>query len=234
LLRWHNPNLGQIPPDKFIAVAEDTGLIDSIGKWVLTTACRQAALWREHFCQPIYVAVNLSPRQLRNGELVEFIDTTLRESGLPASGLELEITERLMMDPTSNAIAYLQQLEHMGIRIAIDDFGTGYSSLQYIKQLPINTVKIDRSFVKNLPIAEDDASLVRAIIAMAHSMNLKVVAEGIETSAHVDYLQTIACDRGQGFYYGKPVTAQEFERFFGTSIPATTAAGRTQLQLGYG
>jgi diguanylate cyclase (GGDEF)-like protein/PAS domain S-box-containing protein len=226
LLRWAHPTKGMIPPDQFIPLAEETGLIVPIGEWVLRTACLQIMTWQQEGVL-LPVAVNLSARQFRHlsttsetvggghwakrpeHSLVETIEQVLRETGVDPSCLELEITESILMQSLSMAANILQALSAKGMRIFIDDFGTGYSSLSYLKRLPIDTIKIDKSFVGDITTDQDDAAIVAAIIAMAHSLRLKVVAEGVETQEQFDFLLERGCDAMQGYFYSKPLPAEE-------------------------
>ncbi|WP_059752520.1 putative bifunctional diguanylate cyclase/phosphodiesterase, partial [Thiobacillus denitrificans] len=219
LLRWTHPVRGMIPPDQFIPLAEETGLIVPIGEWVLRTACLQIKAWQEEGMPFLPVAVNLSARQFRqfsaSGEatgihnLVETIERVLEETGVDPSCLELEITESILMQNLSTAANILQALSAKGMRIFIDDFGTGYSSLSYLKRLPIDTIKIDKSFVGDIMTDPDDAAIVTAIIAMAHSLRLKVVAEGVETQGQFDFLLERGCDAMQGYFFSRPLPAED-------------------------
>jgi EAL domain-containing protein (putative c-di-GMP-specific phosphodiesterase class I) len=209
LLRWNNPDLGSIAPAEFIPLAEDTGLIVPIGEWVLHSACVQANAWRLGGF-PISVAVNLSARQFRQNNLAVIVERVLADSGLPASLLELEITESVIMHSTEQSIATLQALNDIGVTLSIDDFGTGYSSLSYLKRFPVHKLKVDQSFVRDLHRNTDDAAIVRAVIALAQNLNLKTVAEGVETEQQLIFLAGLQCDEYQGFYFSKPLPATEF------------------------
>jgi len=211
LLRWYHPRLGWISPARFIPVAEETGLIVPIGEWVLRTACRQIRDWCDKGIQ-LPVAVNLSARQFREPDLAQTINRIRSESGVAPEYLEIEITESGALLNTGSAIATLGQLNANGINIAIDDFGTGYSSLSYLKRLPIDTLKIDRSFIDNVAADSGDGAIVAAIIALAHSLNLKVVAEGVETESQVAFLSRCGCDFAQGFLFSPSVTPEGFAR----------------------
>lgn len=207
LLRWQHPNLGLISPPTFIPLAEETGLIIPIGEWVLRTACIQTIAWQQQFGHPIRIAVNLSARQLQHPDLVSFVATVLEETGLPAQDLELEITETVAMTDVDASIRRLQALRQLGVRISMDDFGTGYSCLSYLKQLPLNGLKIDRAFVKDLPTNAADQAMVQAITAMAQGLGLGVVAEGVETLEQMTHLSHYHCLAMQGYLLGKPLPA---------------------------
>ncbi len=215
LVRWQNPEKGLIQPADFIAIAEETGMIVSIGDWVLTEACRQGQALRVAGHDNLRVAVNLSVRQLYDEGLARRVSEALAQTGFPPENLELEITESMVMRDAEGAIQVLQALRDTGVRIAIDDFGTGYSSLAYLKRFPIDCLKIDRSFIRDLPEDRDDASITRSIIAMAHNMKLEVVAEGVETVPQLDFLHAHGCDEIQGFLFSKPLGIDAFERFLG-------------------
>ncbi|MDB5808504.1 MAG: hypothetical protein JWN94_626 [Betaproteobacteria bacterium] len=212
LVRWQHPELGMVPPGQFIALAEEAGLIAPIGDWVLRTACAEAQSWVAKGMSPIGVAVNLSARQFAGDELAASIMRVLRETGLDPHLLELEITESTVMHNAERAAEVLQHLKRLGVRIAIDDFGTGYSSLSYLKRFPISSVKIDRSFVLDLPTNKDDAAITQAVIAMAHSLRLRVIAEGVETSEQYQFLEEHQCDEMQGHYFSKPVDGPTMAR----------------------
>ena len=207
LVRWRHPTRGLMAPIEFISVAEETGLIVPLGQWVLEQACRQVAAWHVAFPSnpPLTLSVNLSPRQFQLPGLVDDIARTLRETGFPATCLKLEITEGVVMRDTDATIEKLWQIRKLGIKIAIDDFGTGYSSLSYLKRLPLDVLKIDRSFVSNLGQDQEDRAIVRAIISLAKSLDLAVTGEGIETPEQAAILGNMGCDLGQGYYYGRPV-----------------------------
>lgn len=207
LLRWQHPNLGLISPPAFIPLAEETGLIIPIGEWVLQTACHQVMVWRQRLGRPLRIAVNLSARQLQHPDLVAFVAKVLAETGLPAQDLELEITETVAMTDVDASIHRLQTLGKLGVRISMDDFGTGYSCLSYLKQLPLNGLKIDRAFVKELPTNAADQAMVQAITAMAQGLGLSVVAEGVETLEQMAHLSHYHCLAMQGYLLGKPLPA---------------------------
>ncbi len=209
LLRWNNLELGSVPPCDFIPVAEESGLIVPIGAWVLRTACSQAQQWRQSG-YPVRIAVNLSSRQfqLNPDDLLDTVNKSLEESGLPPELLELEITETILMQHLDTTLNILEQLKNKGIRISVDDFGTGYSSLSYLKRFPIDTLKIDRSFVNDIASDPDDKAIVAAITVMAQQLNLEVVAEGVETLEQLEFLRNLCCHFGQGYYFSKPLNVE--------------------------
>jgi EAL domain-containing protein (putative c-di-GMP-specific phosphodiesterase class I) len=210
LVRWQNPETGLMGPDKFIPFAEETGLILPLGEWVLNAACRQAARWHlQGF--PLAVAVNLSARQFRAKGLLPGIRAALDSSALPPSQLELELTESLVMQDAEQAARLLDELHGIGIGLSLDDFGTGYSSLSYLKRFPFDNVKIDRSFVRHLPDDPNDAAITRAVIAMSHSLQMRVIAEGVENEAQRGFLREAGCDQMQGYLVSKPVPAPQLE-----------------------
>jgi diguanylate cyclase (GGDEF)-like protein len=209
LVRWDSPELGLMNPAHFIPVAEETGLILAIGEWVLMEACRTNRQWQEQGFTPITVAVNLSPRQFSNHNIVETIKNILKVTNMDPCYLELEITESTIIDNLETSIQKLRQLQDMGIQITIDDFGTGYSSISYLKILPVNVLKIDQSFIRQIPDDQNDMAITASIISLAHSLNLKVVAEGIETKEQKEFLVNQRCDFGQGYYFSRPVPAQK-------------------------
>jgi diguanylate cyclase (GGDEF)-like protein/PAS domain S-box-containing protein len=213
LLRWRHSLLGEVPPARFIAVAEDSGLITEIGQWVLEQSCRWSKSWEKRLGRPLLIAVNVSAIQFRNQNLAARVEHALSESGLPADRLELEITESVLIDPGEETLATFRALERKGVRLVIDDFGTGHSSLSYLKRFPIHKLKIDRSFVRDTPGDASDAAIVRAIVALARSLNLEVVAEGVETQAQLEFLRDLGCDRAQGYYLGHPTPGAKFEQF---------------------
>jgi diguanylate cyclase (GGDEF)-like protein len=213
LMRWHHPGLGMVTPAQFIPIAEDTGLIESMGRWALATACAQARAWQESGLPPLQMSVNLSPRQLSSPRLINDIADVLAASGLAPALLELEITESAMMQKPEHASALLQEISRMGVTLAIDDFGTGYSSLSYLKRFPLSTVKIDRAFVKDLALDEDAQALADGIITLAHGLRMKVVAEGVETSEQLACLRARLCDEMQGYWLCKPLPAAEVREF---------------------
>jgi diguanylate cyclase (GGDEF)-like protein len=209
LIRWAHPDLGMITPFEFIPVAEETGLIVPIGRWVLRTACLQLKQWDDEGRQPLRMSVNLSARQLTEDGFVAMVLDTVESTGIDARMLELELTESMLMDAGEAFIAKLDALRAAGVMLAIDDFGTGYSSMSYLKRFPINTIKIDRSFVHDLPNNAQDKAITKAIISMAHSLHMQVVAEGIETGDQQALLSASGCDSGQGYLYSRPVIAAD-------------------------
>ncbi len=211
LIRWDCPGKGLVPPDSFIPLAEETGLIIRIGQWVLQEACRQNSAWQRAGLPPISVSVNISPIQFRHIGLVKSVSTALEQENLDPSYLELELTESFVMHDAERINVAMQALKALGVDIAVDDFGTGYSSLSYLKRFPVDRLKIDKSFVRDIDTDPDDAAIVRAIITLGHALGLKVVAEGVETQAHLEFLQRHGCDELQGYYFSRPVPATEME-----------------------
>ncbi|WP_347985916.1 EAL domain-containing protein [Methylomonas sp. AM2-LC] len=218
LVRWRHPEWGLVYPDRFIGIAEETGLIVAIGLWVLRTACIQVKAWQDSNSLFKLVAVNLSARQFQEPDLFDCIKTVLDETGLQPSALELEITESAVMQDPKRTLEILQQLNELGVRLSIDDFGTGYSSLMYLRQFPVHSVKIDRSFVQNIPDDEGSMTLVRAIIALAHELKLDVTAEGVEDLHQYQFLKTQNCDMLQGYLFSRPVRVEKLETDFSALI----------------
>jgi EAL domain-containing protein (putative c-di-GMP-specific phosphodiesterase class I) len=212
LLRWDQPDLGMLQPNQFIPLAEETGLIVPIGRWVLKTACEQHMAWRRDGLPPICVAINLSPRQFQHEQLLRDIDDTLATTGMSPELLELEITEGMLMQNVERAIGLLTEIKRRGVRLSMDDFGTGYSSMALIKRFPIDTLKIDRSFIRDLPENTDDEAIADAIIRLGKALRLTIVAEGVETTEQEAFLRDHACDEMQGYLFSRPVSAE--------SIPA--------------
>jgi len=209
LARWEHPERGTIAPVEFIPIAEATGLIVPLGRWVLREACRQAVEWSsgEH-ARPVKMAVNVSVRQFDRADLAEVVAGILAETGMPAEQLCLEMTESVLMTDTDGNLEQLVRLKALGVTLAIDDFGTGYSSLAYLRRFPVDTLKIDRSFVQGVDLNAQDTAIVRAVISVAKSLNLSVTAEGIETDAQLSQLQHLGCDRGQGYLFARPLAAE--------------------------
>jgi diguanylate cyclase (GGDEF)-like protein len=220
LVRWQQPAQGLIPPAQFIQLAEETGLIVPIGEWVLKTACAQNRAWQERGWPPVRIAVNLSPRQFAHENLVEDVARVLQQTGLDPAFLELEITEGVVMHNPEQAVILLKRLKALGIHLSIDDFGTGYSSLNYLKRFPLDTLKIDRTFIRDLPGDSDDAAITQAIIAMAHSLRLSVVAEGVETAEQLSFLRDYKCDEIQGYYFCKPQPESDIAPLLRDNAPA--------------
>jgi diguanylate cyclase (GGDEF)-like protein/PAS domain S-box-containing protein len=214
LLRWNHPRRGLVPPGDFIPVLEELGLVVEVGDWVLIEACRQLKSWHQAKVRVPKVSVNISARQFSDGQLGTRIANILKDTGLPPACLELELTESILMREVNEAMLILDGLKRLGLSIAIDDFGTGYSSLNYLKQFPIDVLKIDRTFVDGLPSGEQDAQIARAIIAMAHSLNLSVIAEGVETHEQLEFLREHGCDEVQGYLFGRPMPPNRFEAQF--------------------
>ncbi len=212
LIRWQDPDEGLIPPLRFIPVAEETGLITVIGNWILKETCLQGKRWIDAGLAPLTLAVNVSPRQFLNSNIEQIVAETLAETGFPAACLELELTESALMQREDEAIQVLNRLHALGVRLAIDDFGTGYSSLSYLKLFPLDVLKIDKSFIDDIPHHRDDMEIAAAIVAMAHTLRLKVLAEGVETKAQLDFLKAQGCDLYQGYLTSPPVPAAQFEK----------------------
>jgi EAL domain-containing protein (putative c-di-GMP-specific phosphodiesterase class I)/DNA-binding response OmpR family regulator len=213
LVRWQHPELGMVSPAQFIPLAEESGQIVPIGAWVLEEACRQCKAWQDAGFEPIRMAVNLSPVQFRQPDLLHVITSTLQRTGLDAKYLELEVTESMLMQDLQQTIATLRQLKAAGIYLSIDDFGTGYSSLSYLKGFPIDALKIDRSFVREITQNSDDAAIATSIILLGQNLNLKVIAEGVETESQLSFLRILQCDQIQGYLFSPPVPAGEVESF---------------------
>lgn len=209
LLRWNHPDIGMVPPSGFIPIAENTGLITTISEWVLRTACSQAKMWLDAGFSDVCISVNLSAKQFLQRDMLELVVSILDDIGLPACHLELEITESTMMKDIEATTATLDALHRIGVKLSIDDFGTGYSSLNYLKRFPIDILKIDRSFIRDVTSNSDDAAIVTAIIAMSRSMGLRVVAEGVETSEQLSFLRSVQCDEMQGFLFSAAVSADQ-------------------------
>jgi len=210
LIRWQHRDLGMISPAQFIPIAEETGMIVPIGKWVLKTACEQNKIWQSQGFPMLRVSVNLSAQQFSDENLLQDITAILHETGLSADFLELEITESTVMRSPEKAALLLNTLKEMGIFLAMDDFGVGYSSLATIKQFPIDVIKIDQSFIRGIAADKGNRALTEAIIVMSKTLNLKVVAEGVETIEEYNFLRDKACDEFQGYYFSKPIDKEKF------------------------
>jgi diguanylate cyclase (GGDEF)-like protein len=211
LIRWQHPERGLLLPDQFIPLAEESGLIVPIGEWVLREACRQVGAWQEQGLPTLRIAVNISALQFRRLDLVDTVRRALADAAVDAKYLEIELTETAVMSDPEESLDILERLSRMGVIVSVDDFGTGYSSMSYLRRFPIDKLKIDRSFIANVMTSADDASIVRAIISLAHGLRLKVVAEGVENAEQVAFLQDLGCDQYQGFYFSRPVDSAVFE-----------------------
>jgi diguanylate cyclase (GGDEF)-like protein len=218
LIRWAHPTRGAIAPLDFIAVAEDCGLIMPIGNWVLREACRQARAWKDAGLPQATMAVNVSAMEFRSAHFLKGLFAILDETGMDPCLLELELTESVLMKQAESAASILGTLRESGVQVALDDFGTGYSILGYLRKFPIDALKIDQSFVGQITTASDDASIVTAVISMARSLKLRVVAEGVETREQLDFLRALECDEAQGYYFSRPVPALDFAKLLGAGI----------------
>ena len=223
LIRWTHPTRGMIPPAQFIPIAEDSGLILPIGNWVLRGACEQARAWADAGLPVATMAVNVSAMELRHEKFLDGLFRILGDTGLDPRALELELTESVLMKHAESAASILQTVREQGVQVAVDDFGTGYSSLSYLRKFPIDALKIDQSFVSQIASPGDDTSIVTAVISMARSLRLRVVAEGVETLEQLAFLQAHECDEAQGYYFGRPVSAQQFAQALETGLPASSA-----------
>ncbi len=233
LVRWRHPQRGLVPPGEFIPLAESCGLIDAIGEWVVRESCRQARAWQLGGLQPLRVAVNLSAFQFRHGNLLQMIREALQAAQLEPRFLEVEITESALMSDPEESVTILEQLSRMGVVVSVDDFGTGYSSMSYLRRFPIDKLKIDRGFIAELISRADDASIVRAIVSLAHSLHLKVVAEGVETREQLDLLKTLGCDQYQGFCFSPAVPADQFATLLRESQQKTGSVPESALDRTY-
>jgi diguanylate cyclase (GGDEF)-like protein len=236
LLRWRHPTRGNVPPAEFIPLAEECGLIGAIGAWVVREACRQARAWQVAGLPPLRVAVNLSASQFRQNNIVDTIRDALDQAGLEGRFLEVELTESAVMNDPEESIAILEKLSKMGVLVSVDDFGTGYSSMSYLRRFPIDKLKIDRGFISEVMSRPEDASIVRAIVSLAHSLKLKVVAEGVESIDQLEFLKTLGCDQYQGYYYSPALPAAKFEELVRSRRQAESElpesdAGRTHSKL---
>jgi diguanylate cyclase (GGDEF)-like protein/PAS domain S-box-containing protein len=224
LIRWTHPTRGSVSPAQFIPVAEDSGLIVPIGNWVLHEACRQTRAWEKTGLPAVPIAVNVSALEFRQETFLEGIFGALRETGLDPKSLELELTESVLMKRAEFAASVLKELRARGIRVAVDDFGTGYSSLSYLRKFPIDALKIDQSFVRQITMAPQDTTIVSAIISMGRSLNLRVVAEGVETLGELEFLEAHQCDEAQGYYFSRPIPPEQFAKLLETGIRETIVA----------
>jgi diguanylate cyclase (GGDEF)-like protein len=218
LLRWENTDKGFIPPSEFIPIAEETGLIIPLGEWVLNTACRQKKDWEALELPPFSISVNISGKQFQQEKFIKTVSDVIQDSLIDPRDLELEITENVLMQNAGKTVDMLSELKEMGLQLSMDDFGTGYSSFSYLKQFPLDILKVDRSFVKDIPEKLESCTIVNAIISMAHSLNLTVVAEGVETKKQLVYLSNLRCDEIQGFYYSKPLSVDQITAFLENSM----------------
>jgi EAL domain-containing protein (putative c-di-GMP-specific phosphodiesterase class I) len=222
LIRWRHPTRGMILPEQFIEVAEDSGLINPITRWVLRTACNQQLAWREAGLPTIRISVNISPQQLIRQEVRSLVIEALEESGIEPSALQIELTESAFMECSEPTLGPLRDLFERGVQVALDDFGTGYSSLVYLRRIPLNFIKIDQNFIRAIPESADDAAITSGLIALAHSLHLKVIAEGVETPEQLAFLAAQGCDAAQGFAISRPVSADQFEALIRTGIDLST------------
>jgi EAL domain-containing protein (putative c-di-GMP-specific phosphodiesterase class I) len=217
LLRWHDPELGKISPEVFVPIAEEYGLIIPISEWLVREACQQGQQWLDKYNCPITMAINISAVHFNGHDLEGLIAKTLKHSGYEPQYLEVELTESSILNDPGQAIQTLTNLQRMGLQTSLDDFGTGYSSLNYLMRLPLNKLKIDRSFVQNLDMNDRGIAIISAIIAMAHSLNLEVIAEGVEDEKHIHLLRQMKCDILQGYYIARPMPAMDFEQLLSNS-----------------
>ena len=231
LMRWQRPALGAISPADFIPIAEDTGLIQGLGEWALREACTQGKLWHDAG-HPLTLAVNMSVRQLNDPGIVARAAQVLQETGFPARSLELEITETLLLRPTDEVLRVLQGFNHLGIGLTVDDFGIGYSSLSYLQRFPIQALKIDRTFVHRIGLSQQDDAIVAAIIALAQSLQLRILAEGVETLPQIEFLRARGCRAAQGYFYSWPVGQERFAELLSARKPIPTPATRRSLATG--
>jgi diguanylate cyclase (GGDEF)-like protein len=231
LLRWRHPERGFIPPNEFIPVAEETGQIGMIGSWVLHEACRQARSWADRGMPFLRVGVNISAAQFHQPGLVDSVRDALDSAGLAARYLEIELTESCVMSNPEESIAVLEELSRMGVLVSVDDFGTGYSSMSYLRRFPIDKLKIDKTFVAEMDTRADDASIVQAIVSLAHGLHLKVVAEGVETEAQLQALRKLGCDQYQGYYCSPALPPDEFERLISMQGAIPLAELQSELDL---
>jgi diguanylate cyclase (GGDEF)-like protein len=231
LLRWRHPTRGPVSPGDFIPVAEDCGLIKTIGAWVLREACRQARAWMDVGLPATSMAVNVSAIEFRDEKFLDGLFAIVRETGLDPKSLELELTESVLMKHAASTATILRTLRENGIRVAVDDFGTGYSSLSYLQKFPVDAVKIDQSFVRQISTAGDDTTIVKAVIGMARGLKLRVIAEGVETLEEVAFLRAYRCEEAQGYYFSQPVPPQQFAMLLRRGIPESRIVVERPRQL---
>ena len=219
LVRWYHPKLGLVSPAEFIPIAEDTGLIIPLGAWILREACAKMQGWQTHLSTkaPLTISVNLSGKQLTEPDLIEQLDQIMGETGLDSSSLKLEITESVLMDNPTSAANMLWQLRAKNIQLCLDDFGTGYSSLSYLHRFPVNTLKIDRSFVSRMSRNDENLEIVRVIVTLAHILKMDVIAEGVETREQLTQLKLLGCEQGQGYFFSKPLDSKAAEALIARS-----------------
>lgn len=232
LVRWNHPNLGRIMPGQFIGIAEKTGLIDALGEWVLRSACRQMVEWERQGASPHRVAVNLSARQFRQSDLTERIAAIIAETGIAGDALEVEVTESMVMHDPQRAAVVLERLKEMGVAVAIDDFGTGYSSLSYLKRFPIDYIKIDQSFIRGIPLDAEDVGITRAIVALAKTLDVKLIAEGVDNLEQLAFLKKEGCDEGQGYLISSSLSADGLRKFIGSSFEPGSQLQKMRIALG--
>jgi EAL domain-containing protein (putative c-di-GMP-specific phosphodiesterase class I) len=223
LIRWQHPTLGLVLPDEFISIAEESGLIVPIGQWVLHEACRQAKAWQDAGLPRVRLAVNISAVELRSREFVAGVRTILTQTRFDPRSLELELTETFLMQDSKSTALVLSAIKELGVQLALDDFGTGYSSLSYMRRFPIDTLKVDRSFVRDLTMDASDASVVSAVINMGKSLHMRVVAEGVEAPDQLAFLKEHGCSEAQGYYFSRPLKAPEFADWMRHSAAENTS-----------
>jgi EAL domain-containing protein (putative c-di-GMP-specific phosphodiesterase class I) len=223
-LRWNHPQRGLIPPDQFISILEETGMIVPVGEWVLKTACLQNKAYQAAGLRTLRTCVNLSAKQFQQGDLVGYVSRVLQETELDPQHLELELTESLLMEDSEEAIGKLQALRDLGVRLSIDDFGTGFSSLSYLSRFPIDTLKIDKSFIRHITTKPSDIAIAKSIIALARSLGLKVIVEGIESQAQLEFFRAHMCDEVQGYFYSQPLPGAEFAKLLNEPLFTASAA----------
>jgi EAL domain-containing protein (putative c-di-GMP-specific phosphodiesterase class I) len=218
LIRWQMPDVGLVPPNEFIPISEEIGLILPLGRWVLLEVCKQTLLWRQRYSPDLVVSVNISPKQFQDPSLPKYIEQVLQEVGLPPSALQLEITEGLLMGEIDVLLPVFDAIKKLGISISLDDFGTGFSSLSYLQRFPIDNLKIDRSFIREIPENQDSVVLTHAIIAMANALGMSVTAEGVEKADQMFFLEDSGCHEMQGFYFSQPLPVEKFEKLLQDNV----------------
>jgi EAL domain-containing protein (putative c-di-GMP-specific phosphodiesterase class I) len=218
LVRWQHPDRGLVPPIEFISLAEELGLIGSIGQWVMERACRDTARWTKAGLGELKVAINVAKPQFLGGDLAGTLRQAMLESGLPARQLVVELTESMLMDDVHAGVSQMHKLKALGVTLSIDDFGTGYSSLSYLKTFPLDELKVDRSFIMDLPGRRGDVAIVRTVIDLGHSLGMSVTAEGVETDDQLECLEQLGCDRYQGFLFSRPLAAEQFEQLLSRGL----------------